>query len=84
MLKFSGCGLYLDQGTLRYPKLKQHNIINFLLSRKAKEIIVILEISNSGKKKEIQFIVDGQESTKSDVSKFLKGDRAFPAIVLWN
>ncbi len=50
--------------------------------KKAKEIIVILEISNNGKKKEIRFLVDGNESKSTDVSEHLNGDRLFPALCL--
>jgi hypothetical protein len=49
----------------------------------ANEIIVILTISNNGKKKEIRLLCDGKESESSDVSEILKGDVLFPAIALW-
>jgi hypothetical protein len=79
---FNGCGLHLYTGDLYYPIMKAHNIIDNEISSNAKEIIVILTISNNGKKKEIQFLCDGKESHSFDVSKFLKGDRVFPAICL--
>jgi hypothetical protein len=80
---FTGCGIALFDGNLCYPDNKRYNIINDKISEKAKEIIVILTISNNGKKKEIQFLVDGKKSKTKDVSKFLKGDRLFPAICLY-
>jgi hypothetical protein len=79
---FTGAGILLSNGNLFYPVNKYHDIIDREISEKAKEIIVILTISNNGKKKEIRFIVDGKESKSSDVSKKLKGDRLFPAISL--
>jgi hypothetical protein len=79
---FTGCGLCLYNGKLFYPVDKCHNIIDDKISEKAKEIIVILTISNNGKKKEIRFLCDGQESKSSDVSEHLEGDLLFPAIVL--
>ncbi len=72
----------LCTGNLWYPVDNYHNIIDREISEKAKEIIVILTISNNGKKKEIRFLCDGNESKSSDVSKKLKGDRLFPAIAL--
>jgi hypothetical protein len=80
---FDGCGIYLLGGNLYYPVDKYHEIINWEISGRAKEIIVILTISDNGKKKEIRFLCDGHESEASDVSEYLKGDRVFPAIVLW-
>ena len=62
---------------------KFHNVINKEISKKAKEIIVILTTSNNGKKKEIRFLCDGEETKSSDVSEHLKGDRLFPAICLY-
>ncbi len=79
---FTGCGIFLFTGDLRYPVDKHHNIINNEISDKAKEVIVILTISNNGKKKEIRFLCDGHESKSKDVSKHLEGDFLFPAIVL--
>ncbi len=80
---FTGCGICLADGNLWYSVDKHHKIIDFKISQKAKEIIVILTISNNGTKKEIRFLVDGNESKSSDVSKSLKGDRLFPAIILY-
>jgi hypothetical protein len=77
---FTGCGLRLDKGDLRYPINKSHNIIDKTISEKAAEIIVILTISNNGTKKEIRFLCDGNETATSDVSEILNGDRLFPAI----
>jgi hypothetical protein len=79
---FTACGMDLFGGYLRYPVNEGHNIIDWNICDKAKEIIVILTISNNGKKKEIRFLVDGNESKSSDVSEFLKGDFLFPAIGL--
>ncbi len=79
---FTGTGLSLYGGNLYYPVDKFHNIIDKEISRKAKEFISILTISNNGKKKEIRFLCDGNESGSSDVSEILNGDRLFPAICL--
>ncbi len=79
---FDGCGIRLNNGYLFYPVKAQHNIIAQEISKKAKEIIVILTISNNGSKKEIRFLCDGNESKSSDVSEHLKEDRLFPAICL--
>jgi hypothetical protein len=74
---FTGCGFFLCRGTLCYPVNKDHNIIAGKTSKKAKEIIVILTISNNGKKKEIQFLCDGNETKCSDISEHLNGDLLF-------
>jgi hypothetical protein len=79
---FKGCGISLFRGNLFYPAGKNHINIDGEISKTAKEIIVILTISNNGTKKEIRFLCDGNESTSSDVSEYLKGDRVFPAIIL--
>ena len=78
----NGCGMFLLGGSLYYPVGKYHNIIDGTISNKAKEIIVILIVSNNGKKKEIRFLCDGHESKSFDVSDILEGDRIFPAICL--
>ncbi len=80
---FAGCGISLYDGDLRYPVDKYHNIIDDKISKKAREIIVILTISNNGKKKEIRFLVDGKKSDSSDVSEHFKEDFLFPAICLF-
>jgi hypothetical protein len=77
---FTGCGMDLNNGNLCYPGSKYHNIIDDKISEKAKEIIVILTISNNGKKKEIRFLVDGKESKLTDISKILNEDLLFPGI----
>jgi hypothetical protein len=79
---FSGCGMVLETGCLRYQVNKCHKIINEEISSKSKEIIVILTISNSGKKKEIRFLCDGNETKSTVVSEFFDGDPLFPAICL--
>jgi hypothetical protein len=79
---FTGCGMDLNNGYLWYPDSEDHNIIDWTISNKAKEIIVILTISNNGKKKEIRFLCDGKETESSDVSELLKADLLFPAICL--
>jgi hypothetical protein len=79
---FTGCGIYSINGNLFYPVDKRLNIIDYNISQKAKEIIVILTISNNGAKKEIRFLCDGKESKSSDVSMFLNRDFLFPAICL--
>jgi hypothetical protein len=79
---FTGCGINLYNGFLYYPGCRDHNIIDREISSKSKEIIVILTISNNGTKKEIRFLVDGNESQSTDVSGHLEGDRLFPAISL--
>jgi hypothetical protein len=81
---FTGAGMNLYDGSLFYPDDKCHNVIDREISRKAKEIIVILTVNNNGKKKEIQFLCDGKESKSSDVSEHLKRDRLFPAFILGN
>jgi hypothetical protein len=80
---FTGCGLFSFDGSLCYPVEKCHNIINEEISNTAREIIVILTISNNGKKKEIRFLCDGTETKSTDVSETLNEDFSFPAIVLW-
>jgi hypothetical protein len=79
----TGVGSDLRNGDLWYPVDAEHDIVYLKISRRAKEIIVILEISNNGKKKEIRFVHDGKETITSDVSEHLKGDLLFPAICLW-
>ncbi len=79
---FAGTGILLGHGYLIYPVDKFYNIIDNKISHKAKEIIVILTISNNGKKKEIHFLCDGHETKSTDVSGILKEDLLFPAIVL--
>jgi hypothetical protein len=80
---FTGCGITLYDGNLFYPVDKHHLIIKHNISQKAKEIIVILDISNNGKNKEIRFLVDGKESKSTDVSEHLNGDLLFPAICFY-
>jgi hypothetical protein len=80
---FTGCGISLDEGDLFYPVDKGHIIMDDEISFNAKEIIVILTISNNGAKKEIQFLCDGTESESTDVSEILKGDFFFPVIVFY-
>ncbi len=63
---FNGCGIYLHNGDLYYPLDKHHNITDKEICQKAKEIIVILTISNNGKKKEIRFLCDGNQSQSFD------------------
>jgi hypothetical protein len=77
-----GCGLLVGIGYLYSPVNKNHNIINKEISKKAKEIIAVLTVSNNGKKKEIRFFCDGKESKSTDVSEHLNGDLVFPAICL--
>ncbi len=79
---FTGAGINLASGDLWYGVYKNHNIIDGRISENAKEIIVILTISDNGKKKEIRFLCDGEESKTTDVSEYLNGDRLFPAVCL--
>jgi hypothetical protein len=79
---FTGAGIFLNTGFLWYPDQGDHIIIDKEISKKAKEIIVILTISNNGTKKEIRFLCDGKESVSSDVSEVFNGDFLFPTIVL--
>jgi hypothetical protein len=79
---FRGCVVNLFSGSLCYPVAQCRDVIDDKISNKAKEIIVILTISNNGKKKEIRFLFDGKESKSTDVSKFLNGDFLYPAICL--
>jgi hypothetical protein len=81
---FAGCGMSLSTGNLCYPVDKHHVIIDKEITKKSKEIIVILTISNDGKKKEIQFLCDGNETKSTDVSEYLQGDRLFPSICLYD
>jgi hypothetical protein len=76
------CGLYLLTGALHYPIDVREIIIDEKITRVAKEIIVILEISDHGAKKEIRFLVDGHESKSTDVSQILKEDLLFPVLCL--
>ncbi len=53
---FDGCGIFLDDGDLYYPVGEYQSIIDDNISKKAKEIIVVLTISTGffgGKKKVI-------------------------------
>jgi hypothetical protein len=81
---FTGCGINLYDGQLCYPVDNCHIIFDEEISKKAKEIIAILTVSNNGTKKEIRFLCDGNESQSSDVSEILEGDFLFPAICLCN
>ncbi len=81
---FTGCGISLYSGNLWYAVTQCHEIINEKISQSAKEIIVIVTISNNGTKKEIRFLCDGNESKSSDVSEHLQGDFLFPAICLYS
>ncbi len=76
-----GVGLGLAWGELFFPGSSDHTIIDHKISSKAKEIVVILDVTNNGKKKEIQFLCDGNESSPFDASEFLNGNFIFPAIV---
>jgi hypothetical protein len=78
---FTGCGINLYNGNIWYPVEKNHNIIDRGISLNAKEIIVILTISNNGTKKEIRFFLDGKQSESTDVSEYFKGALSFPVIV---
>jgi hypothetical protein len=80
---FTGAGMNSWSGNLYYPVDKYHNIIDRMISIIAKEIIVILTISNSGKKKEIRFLCDGKQSKSTDVSEHLNGDFLFPIICFY-
>ncbi len=89
---FTACGFSMLDGNLQFPALfgnrphspirQSQNIIDSEISRKSKEIIVILETRNNGKNKEIRFLCDGNKTKSSDVSEYLKGDLLFPAICL--
>jgi hypothetical protein len=50
---FTGAGLNLSSGNLTFPIQNTSKIMNEDLSKTAKEIIVILTISNNGAKKEV-------------------------------
>ncbi len=76
---FTGCGILLNDGNL-YSQLYKYQIVDSEISKKAKEIIVILKISNKGQKKEIRLFFDGKGSKSSDVSEYLNGDCSFAAI----
>jgi hypothetical protein len=81
---FTGAGILLFTGNLQYQVNKYRDIIDYKIAQEAKEVIVILTISKSGKKKEIRFLCDGNETKSTDVSQILKGDALFPAIsLLW-
>jgi hypothetical protein len=81
---FTGCGLNFYDGSLWYPVDNNESIIDQGICEKATEIIIILTISNNGKKKEIRFLFDGKESKSFDVSEYLKEDLLFPTIILGN
>jgi hypothetical protein len=70
----------LYNGCLYYPVENHHKVINHDISFSVKEIISILTISYNGKKREIRFLCDGNETKSSDVSVHWKGDRLCPAI----
>src|SRR3989338_8172453 len=80
--KFSGTSLNCFTGN-RWP-----GYVNYLLSinitRKAKEIISILTISNNGTKKAVQWIVDGNEGLVVECTNeekgFGNGDEIFPCV----
>ncbi len=87
---FTGCGCLLETGNLQIPfqnsdgqkGQKNLNIVDKEISKKAREIIVILTVSENGTKKEIRFLCDGVETKSTDVSEHLKEDFLYPAIVL--
>ena len=79
---FTGCGFQLSDGNLWHPENECHNIIDYKISKKSEEVVVILTISNNGTKKEICFLCDGNESKSTDVSEHLNGDCLFPAVCL--
>jgi hypothetical protein len=79
---FNGTGMFLCNRNLFYPVTNEINIIDDEISENANEIIVILTISNNGKKKQIRFLCDGVGSKTKDVSEHLNRVLAFPAIVL--
>ncbi len=67
-----------------YPVQQVRSIIDKEISQRPKEIIAILTIGENGKKKEIQFFVNGKASKSTDASEYLKGDLLFPTIILGN
>jgi hypothetical protein len=77
----AGAGIAAHTGNVNFSG-PQVNVIDKEISVKAKEIIVVLTISNNGTKKEIHFLCDGHESKSTDVSQYLNGDRLFAAITL--
>jgi hypothetical protein len=78
---FRGYGLNLHWARIE-PGKKGLTIISETIARKAKEIIVILDVSNNGTKKVLRFICDGIETKSTDVSKKLKGNRLYPSVCL--
>jgi hypothetical protein len=78
---FTGCGLGLFNGNLYFPVSEDHKI-DKEFCKNAKEIVIILTISNNGAKKYIRFLCDGNESKSTDVSEYLRGDRLFPALCM--
>jgi hypothetical protein len=79
---FAVCGLNKNSGFFHLPRERYHKIIDMETVQAAQEIVVILNISNNGEKKEIRFLCDGSESKTEDVSEYLKGDLLFPAFIL--
>lgn len=69
-----------------YDGSRYHGDVPYLTSnitRKAKEIISILTISNNGAKKEIQWIVDGNDGPVHDCTKdYGNGNEIFPVVCL--
>jgi hypothetical protein len=81
---FDGGTLQLFNGNFFYPECQRFNIIDSEVSKNAKEIITILEVSDDGKKKEIRFLCDGNETRPFDVSEIFKGDFVYPAICMYS
>src|SRR3989338_39386 len=86
----NGIGLYLEKGTIWGgngvdDKFWYQPYLNGMITRRAKEIISILTISNNGTKKFVQFIVDGNEGPVHECDKkhFENGgEEIFPVVTL--
>jgi hypothetical protein len=81
---FGGCGLAFRDGQLYYPEhrsrpRKSHEVIDDTVAMNTEELVVILTVSDGGKKKTIRFLCDGKESETTEVSEILNADRVFPA-----
>jgi hypothetical protein len=78
-----GCGISLIDGSLECQYGTCEGVIDSNISNDAKEIVVVLTISEMGAKRMIQFIVDGTPTRPEDVSENLEGEVLRFAICLY-
>jgi hypothetical protein len=86
---FSGCGFFSTTGDLWVSVAsgedeRENDAIESLkkICKNAKEIIVVLSLSNNGETKHLQFVVEGKVSPKWDCSEQLRGSSLCPAICI--